>query len=209
MNTSTRYAPRWASGCLLAAVPPGVAAQPPAPAAGTAAEAPVSGEIEEVIVTARLVAENLQDVPLSIAAFDAADLAAQGSNSLADVSQLTAGLNFEAFASGGYPVLTLRGLSATSITAFESNVSTFLGGVYLPRAYMVDSGLTGIERVEVVKGPQSALYGRNAFSGAINFVPLSAPEAFTANAFVTGGSDERLDYAQPRAARWARVGSSA
>jgi iron complex outermembrane recepter protein len=194
MRTSDRRLPGWALGCVVAAVTPGFAAEPGSPAAATAPADTAGGAIEEVIVTARLIAENLQDVPLSIAAFDAADLSAQGGNSLADVSQLTAGLNFEAFASAGYPVLTLRGLSATSITAFESNVSTFLGGVYLPRAYMVDAGLTGIERVEVVKGPQSALYGRNAFSGAVNFVPVAAPDAFTLNAAVTGGSDERLDY---------------
>lgn len=150
--------------------------------------------VEDVIVTARRRAENLQDVPLTIAAYGERDLARRGSASLNDVAQLTPGLNFESYANGGYPVLTIRGLAQTNILAFEGNVSVFYGGVYMPRNYMVDTGLVGLERVEVVKGPQSALYGRNAFAGAINYVlkePSSAPNA---DLQVTGGTDGRFDF---------------
>lgn len=151
-------------------------------------------QLGDIVVTARNRAERLQDVPLAISAFTSEALEQKGASSLADIALLTPGLNFESYASGGYPVITLRGLSATTITGFEGNVSTFFGGIYLPRAYMVDTGLVGLERIEVVKGPQSALYGRNAFAGAINYVPDTPPSTFEFEGLVTVGTDERLDY---------------
>ncbi len=160
----------------------------------SAQEGGAESRLDEIIVTARYKEENLQDIPLSIAAFSTAALAQEGASNLTDIANKTAGLNFETYANDGFPVPTLRGLSATNIIAFENNVATFFGGIYLPRAYMIDVGLAGLQRVEVVKGPQSALYGRNAFSGAINYVPLAPPEEFMLDAFVTIGSDERRDY---------------
>ena len=114
--------------------------------------------------------------------------------SLKDISQLTPGFNYASYANEAYPVLTIRGEAQRAITNFEENVSTFYGGIYLPRAYMVDTGMTGLERVEVVEGPQSALYGRNAFAGAINYVPLSPPNHLTADVFTTVGTNGRFDY---------------
>ncbi len=153
-----------------------------------------ASQLGDVVVTARNRAERLQDVPLAISAFSSEALEQRGAASLADIALLTPGLNFESYASGGYPVITLRGLSATTITGFEGNVSTFFGGIYLPRAYMVDTGLVGLQRIEVVKGPQSALYGRNAFAGAINYVPETPPSSFEFEALTTVGTDERLDF---------------
>lgn len=167
-------------------------------AAQAQVEAPAEPEnemrINAVVVTARQREENLQDVPLTINTFSADQLASKGGTSLNDIALLTPGLNFEAYATGGYPVITLRGLSATSILSAENNVSSFYAGIYLPRAYMIDPGLTGLQRVEVVKGPQSALYGRNAFAGAINYVPLTPPDQLSVESYVTAGTDERFDY---------------
>jgi iron complex outermembrane receptor protein len=161
----------------------------------TAVDAAAQQEgLGDIVVTARRKSESLQSVPLTITAITSASLAAKGGNSLGDVAAATPGLNFEAYANGGYPVLTIRGLSQTTITAFENNVASFFGGIYLPRAYMVDVGLAGLERVEVVKGPQSALYGRNAFAGAINYVPVAPPKELTIEGFVTAGSYDRFDY---------------
>ncbi len=161
----------------------------------TQASAPVerSIAIEDVTVTARRRSENLQQVPLTIAAYGGQELQQRGSTSLNDIAQLTPGLNFESYANGGYPVLTIRGLSQTNITGFENNVSTFYGGIYLPRNYMVDVGLVNLERVEVVKGPQSALYGRNAFAGAINYVLQEPSAKLNADLQLTVGIDGRLD----------------
>ena len=165
---------------------------PTTPPAATPALSTTS--VGEVVVTARLVKENVQNVPLTITAFDAATLAQRGGASLEDIAQLTPAFNYAAYATAAYPVLTIRGEAQRAITNFEENVSTFYGGIYLPRAYMVDAGLAGIQRVEVVEGPQSALYGRNAFAGAVNYVPLTPPNRWTADLFVTGGTDKRFDY---------------
>lgn len=149
--------------------------------------------IDEVIVTARLREESLQDVPLTISAFSGADLDRAGANAMYDIANSVAGFNFEDYPGGAYPSPTIRGLY-TNILGFESNISFYYGGVYLPKSYMFDLGTLGIERIEVVKGPQNALYGRNAFAGAVNYVPIAPPEEFLVDAKVTVGTDERTDY---------------
>jgi len=183
--------------------PPTAPAVPTAPTAATvpgeptATAGPVAAaatDIGDVVVTARRSSEKLQNVPLSITAFSKEQLSVRGSVSLKDISQQTPGFNYASYANEAYPVLTIRGEAQRAITNFEENVSTFYGGIYLPRAYMVDTGMTGLERIEVVEGPQSALYGRNAFAGAINYVPLAPPNHLTADLFTTLGTNERFDY---------------
>ena len=124
-----------------------------------------------IIVTARFREESLLDVPLAITAFDEEALERQSIQDLDDIARFTPGLSFEDF-SGGFANPVIRGQAQTRVTALETNVSTFLDGIYIPRSWAVDIGTTNLERVEIVKGPQSARYGRNAFSGAINYVCL-------------------------------------
>lgn len=148
-----------------------------------------------IIVTARFREENIQDVPIAITAFDEETFAKRAIENLDDVARLTPGLSFEDF-SGGFATPVIRGQSQTRITALEQNVSTFLGGVYIPRAWAIDLGSLNLQRVEVVKGPQSARYGRNAFSGAINYVPFTAELAdrdLSGTISATVGTDERFD----------------
>lgn len=150
--------------------------------------------LEEIVVTARKVEESLQDVPLSITAFTAEDISSRSLEELEDVALYTPGLSFEDFSNGGFGTPIIRGASQLSITALEQNVSTFLDGVYIPRQYALDVGTMDMERIEVVKGPQSALYGANAFMGAINYVTSKANlEEFSADVGVVFGDDERQD----------------
>lgn len=148
---------------------------------------------EQIFVTARNRAESLQDVPLSISAFSAEDIQRRGLQELDDVARFTSGFSFEDF-SGGFATPTIRGQAQSRVTALESNVSAFFDGIYLPRSWSVDLGVANLERIEVVKGPQSARYGRNAFSGAINYLPQTASLGdIAASAIGTIGSDERYD----------------
>jgi len=127
--------------------------------------------IDEIIVTARRREESLQDVPLAITALDAAALDSVGARGLEDIAARTVGFTYEPFANSGntgYPVI--RGLSTSFVSARVQNVGVFMDGIYLQRQGMFDPGLLDVQRVEVVKGPQNALYGRNAFAGAINYV---------------------------------------
>lgn len=148
--------------------------------------------LEEIIVTARNRVASLQEIPLSITAFDKVSLERKSIAELSDVARFTPGLSFEDF-SGGFATPVIRGQTQTSITALEQNVSTFFDGLYIPRSWAIDVGTSSVERIEVVKGPQSARYGRNAFAGAINYVPTKATldtQEVMGELKVTLGSDE-------------------
>lgn len=138
--------------------------------------------VEEIVVTARKRAESIQEVPLSVTPFSAEDLEQRGFTGLDDIAAATPGFTFEPFATGGaHGNAVIRGLAQQFTTSRIQNVSFFLDGVYLQRQSMLDLGLIDMERVEVVKGPQNALYGRNAFAGAVNYITLrpgAEPEGY-------------------------------
>ncbi len=150
--------------------------------------------IEEIIVTARKREESLQDIPISISAFSEADLSRAGTVGLEDIAALTTNLSYEGFSTAGnagQPII--RGLSSNFATARIQNVGVFMDGLYLQQQGMFDPGLADVARVEVVKGPQNALYGRNAFAGAVNYVTRSPSEELSAEVTATLGSNERND----------------
>lgn len=152
-----------------------------------------AAKLEEVVVTARQRAESIQDVPLAVTAFTEDDFRKQAIQGLEDVARFTSGLNFEDFG-GGFGTPVIRSASQTRLTAIELNVATFWDGIYIPRGWAINPGTASLSRVEVVKGPQSARYGRNAFMGAINYVPQKPTEELKAELSVTAGIDERRDY---------------
>lgn len=159
----------------------------------TAVESYAQAKLEEVVVTARQRAESIQDIPIAVTAFSEEDFDKQAIRGMEDVARFTSGLNFEDFG-GGFGTPVIRSASQTRLTAIEQNVATFWDGLYVPRGWAVDVGVSSLQRVEVVKGPQSARYGRNAFMGAINYVPRKPTEEFTAEVEVTAGIDDRRDY---------------
>jgi iron complex outermembrane receptor protein len=154
-----------------------------------------AGALDEIVVTARKREESLQDVPLVVNAITAEQIERSTLQGLADISLRTPGLNYEGYVSAGLSGgLVLRGLTNTQLTNRTQNVAVFYDGVYLPNQAMFDLGLADIERIEVLKGPQSALYGRNAFAGAVNYISRKPSTEWRADAAVTVGSDERRDY---------------
>jgi iron complex outermembrane receptor protein len=149
--------------------------------------------IEEIVVTARKVEERLQDVPLSVSAFSADQLARRAVQQLEDVARYTPGFAFEDFATGFNGAPQIRGLSQVNIQGAVQNVASFLDGVYLQRGYSLDIGAIDLARIEVVKGPQSALYGQNAFAGALNYVLAKPGDALEGTLRTTVGTDGRFD----------------
>lgn len=137
---------------------------------GETTQATPDNDSNMIVVTARRVEETVQDIPVAITAFTAEELQRRSISELEDVAMQTPGLVFEDFSNGGFGTPTIRGATQFAVNNLEQNVSTFLDGIYIPRQYAVDVGSTNLERIEVVKGPQSALYGANAFAGAINYV---------------------------------------
>ncbi|WP_101758972.1 TonB-dependent receptor [Oceanicoccus sp. KOV_DT_Chl] len=132
--------------------------------------------IEEVVVTARKgAAEDMQSVPLAINALSAQMIQEKGISGVEDISQMVSGLVFDSGLLPNDTRPTIRGLSTTRGRA---NVATLIDFVDVSSEALSTAGggmtgnmrLTDLERVEVVKGPQSVLYGRSAFSGAINYI---------------------------------------
>jgi iron complex outermembrane recepter protein len=154
----------------------------------------VADDGNAIVVTARRIEERLQDVPISVSAISAQDLARQNLDDLGDIAEKTVGFAFETF-TGPLAQPVIRGQTNLRLTSPVQNVSTNLNGVYIQRGYFVDQGLLDLERVEVIKGPQSALYGRNAFAGAISLVARGAnvDAGLTGRFSGTVGSDKRYE----------------
>jgi iron complex outermembrane recepter protein len=177
------YAAPIAGLCMALAPTSGITQNPDAPRAG----------LEEVVVTARRREESLQEVPLSVTAFSAADMAKSNIQDMKDIARFTPGFSFQDFGGGGATAPVIRGANQVAGGGLEQNVSFFFDGIYLPRNYFTNLGFGNIERIEVVKGPQSARYGRNAFMGAVNYVSRQPTEDWGADASITAGNHERYD----------------
>jgi iron complex outermembrane receptor protein len=163
-------------------------------AAALAQQASGEGDLQEIVITARQVEEKLQDVPLTVAAFGANDIAQRGISELEDVARLTPGFTFEDFATAFNAAPIIRGLNQADVQSPAQNVPTFIDGIYIQRNYAIDIGGADLERIEIVKGPQSALYGQNAFAGAINYVFAKPGNELDATAAVTIGTHGREEY---------------
>jgi iron complex outermembrane receptor protein len=147
--------------------------------------------LEEVVVTARKTAEQLIDVPLAVTAFTAETIEARGITNLDDVAAFTPGLTFSNVLGEFLPAPVIRGVAPIDIFG-ELNTAIFLDGVYVAGREGINFSQLDLERIEVVKGPQAALYGRNAFSGAINYVSRRPTDTFKGRATATVGNDGKL-----------------
>ena len=149
----------------------------PALAQQSAADANVAS-LGEIIVTANRRTESLQDVPLTVAAVSGEDLAAAGVGDTQGLEQVVPGLVVGRSATSVQP--TIRGIGTRGSTpGEESNIAVYLDGVYQPAMTSNNFELLNVERVEVLKGPQGTLYGRNATGGAINVVTTKPGDEFT------------------------------
>ena len=131
-------------------------------------------ELEEIIVTARKRDESLLEAPLSITVFSAEDLSRAGLETLGDIALQTTGLSFQDNIASNRPgrqntVIRFRGMSPPRGSPHQQLAGLFVDGVFVTGGSQ-SIPMLDVERVEVIKGPQSAFFGRNTFSGAINYV---------------------------------------
>jgi iron complex outermembrane receptor protein len=179
--------------------PASAPAAPAAPADSTVAETvdsiPVSGPatpetaepaaasrgnrfVEEVVVTAQKREENVQDVPLSVQAFSAEMLDAKGIEDPKALAQTSPGMNYSQFA--GYSIIFIRGVGTDAfIPSADASIATYIDNVYYPFSHGLAQSFGALERIEILKGPQGTLFGRNSTGGAINVVtkqPSQTPE---------------------------------
>ena len=155
---------------------------------------PRSGMIEEVVVTAQKREENLADVPISIQAFSPDALAARGIENQLGLSRAVPSLDVGSQA--GYATIFLRGIGTEAFLTADPSIASYVDGVYFPFSPTFVQDFAGIERVEVLKGPQGTLFGRNATGGAIS-VTSKAPdfdEAYTSFDLTMG----RYNLVKPR-----------
>ena len=149
--------------------------------------------VEEIVVTARKRAENLQEVPITVSAFTAETIRQAGVRDVRDISDLTPNFDLESVGGrrgvqGGLSRPVIRGQS--NILG-ESNAATFVDG-FLFTDSLLSFPFDIVERVEVVKGPQSALFGRSTFAGAVNLVTRRGSNEFVNK--VSGSIAEHNDY---------------
>lgn len=152
-----------------------------APAA-PAAEAPVAQthvDTDVITVTAQKRVENIQDVPLSIAAASGAQLAAKNVDDVVALQKAVPSFRVDTTAQSAGLTLRIRGVGAGSNAAIDPSVAPYIDGVYLPRPGAMLTSFLDVSSVEVLRGPQGTLFGRNATVGALS-VKTTAP-SFTKN----------------------------
>ncbi|MCH8616429.1 TonB-dependent receptor [Sphingomonas sp. SM33] len=138
--------------------------------ADQAAPAPAANDdTGEIVVTAQKRAENVQDVPISIAAYSGSTLERNNVVNVEGLAKITPNLSVAKGAQTSYVRLAIRGIGAASNTTVEPSVAVFLDGAYVPRVGAVVSSMLDMESVEVLRGPQGTLFGRNASVGAVSF----------------------------------------
>ncbi len=155
--------------CTLSSLGSNAESLPPGPAE----------QLTEVTVTAQRRTENSQNVPVAVTAFSAATLAQAGVTSVGDLGQLDSSLNIGYAAGVFLPFVRGIGNNAASTIGNESSVPVYIDDVYYTRLSAAYLQLNDIERVEVLKGPQGTLFGRNASGGAVQIFtrdPSETPE---------------------------------
>ncbi len=151
---------------------------------------------EEVIVTAQKREQGIYEVPVAISAFSAATIEKQGITDLTDIGKFVPNLNVTGFSAGhtssANPFIRGIGLQDHLITT-EPGVGVYVDGVYLGRQVGQNWNLTNIERVEVLRGPQGTLYGRNSIGGAINIITQKPGDEEGGRMSLMAGSRGRLN----------------
>ena len=147
-------------------------------------------QLEEIIVTARLRAEAFEETPAAITAFTAADIDSAGIQKPHDFIALTPNMTVVQTQNPGNSFITIRGVSQARNS--DMPVAVVVDGVLMTNPAQFNQELFDIEQIEVLKGPQGALYGRNAIGGAVSIVTKAPTDDFEARVRV--GADSGPGY---------------
>ncbi|WP_294061807.1 TonB-dependent receptor [Sphingomonas sp.] len=159
---------------------------PVAAAAAQAQDAPraetAARESDEIVVTARFREESLADVPIAITALSGEDLASRNLNTLQDIAQTVPTVDFRTGSSNKDRSIFIRGIGTiTTSPGVEPSVATVIDGVVLSRPGQATLDLVDVERIEVLRGPQGTLFGKNASAGVINIVSRAPTQELSVN----------------------------
>ncbi|WFL78139.1 TonB-dependent receptor [Altererythrobacter arenosus] len=185
----------WLTGCAGAALaialaPSGVAAQDNA---GTGVEGEANGNV--IVVTARRREERAIDVPIAVTAISGEQLANQGALDLTDVGNFAPNVTLESSrATNSTLSAFIRGIGQQDpVSGFEQGVGIYLDDVYLNRPQAAVLDIYDVERIEVLRGPQGTLYGRNTIGGAVKYVTKRLPQDFYLKARATYGTYDQAE----------------
>jgi len=149
--------------------------------------------IEEVMVTAQKREEKSQDVPIMISAFSGEKLDAFGIESTADLQKITPGLTYTY--TYGYSVIYLRGVGTDAfLPNADPSVATYIDGINIGPSQGKQDTIGPVKRVEVLKGPQGTLFGRNATGGAISIITEDPPDEFVGTIKAESGNFNAKAY---------------
>ena len=151
---------------------------------------------EEIIVSATKRDASIYDVPIAVSAFEGEKLAAQGITTINDIGKFVPNMNVTGFSAGHVSSINvfIRGIGIQDhLIAVDPGVSVSVDGVYLGRQVGQNWSLSNIERVEVLRGPQGTLYGRNSIGGAVNIITKTPGEDPGAKVSMEVGSRGRMN----------------
>lgn len=154
-------------------------------------------ELEETVVTARKREESLQDTPVSVTAFSNVNLEERSISNIRDINAFTPNLEINSGRPDGgasAAQIYIRGVGQSDfLFPNDPGVGMYVDGIYLARSIGGMMSLVDIERIEVLRGPQGTLYGKNTIGGAINIVTTKPAEEFGGSAELTVGRFDRTD----------------
>lgn len=152
---------------------------------------PAHAQVADIVVTAQKVEQNLQDVPIAISAVSGEAMARAGAKSLEDITALVPSVTFRKGTTNANSAIVMRGVGTISFSvAAEPSVSTVVDGIVLSRSGQSFLDLVDFDRLEVLRGPQGTLFGKNASAGLVNIVSKGGTRDFQAEANVSATSDE-------------------
>ena len=167
----------------------------PAFAQDSAAATAEESDDAVLVVTARRREENLIDVPIAVSAFSGAALEARGAVDLTDIGNITPNTTLET-SRGTNSTLSafIRGIGQQDpVSGFEQGVGIYLDDVYLNRPQAAVLDIYDVERIEVLRGPQGTLYGRNTIGGAVKYVTRMLPDEFSLRLRGTFGTFDQAE----------------
>ncbi|WP_317928477.1 TonB-dependent receptor [Halioxenophilus sp. WMMB6] len=147
--------------------------------------------LEEVVVTAQKREQSLQDVPISMNAMMGSKMEASGVTDMGDLSAYVP--SFQVAESALANFIYVRGIGSTANSGFEQSVATFFDGVYYGRSYQSRAPFMDLERIEILRGPQSILFGKNAIAGAVNVVSREPTDTFESKINLLYGTDSEQE----------------
>jgi len=153
---------------------------------------PTGPQLDEIIVTAQKRAENIQDVPISISAIGGDDIREKGITDMHNLATQTPNIDITPGSAG--QIIRIRGLGSLANDGFEQSVGFYIDDIFYGRNSYISQGFLDLDRVEVLRGPQGTLFGKNTVAGAVNLHTKNPIYEWEASGDATLGNFETRNY---------------